>query len=166
MRARDAEGLVDQRYRHRHLAVGLLAQDTTVLPGDPDRVPALFGDPRVVHHPRRHRSVTLELRQGVVRSHPQQRLGVPRRIGHEVVHRLVPGPHVGRIDLRRHRLDALALARQEKTRQVVPQRLPPVRMAQHRAQTLDIRFEPLSLGLVSVCHAKTVAQEEALAQAL
>ena len=49
----------------------------------------------------------------------------------------------GRVDPRRHRFDALALARQQQARAVGPQRRAPVGVAQHVAQPLDVVPEPL-----------------------
>ena len=48
-----------------------------------------------------------------------------------------------RVDAGGHRLHALALAGQEETRRVGPQRGAPVGVAEHVAQPLDVVVEPL-----------------------
>jgi len=53
-------------------------------------------------------------------------------------------PDMGRVELGGHGLDALALSRQEKTRDISPQRLPTVGMTYCRAQSLQVLLEPLS----------------------
>ena len=74
-----------------------------------------------------------------VAAHRRQQGGiVPGRLGHEVVQRLVRRADPERLDPGRHRLDALALARQQQAGGVGPQRRPPVRVAEHRAQKLDL----------------------------
>ena len=73
----------------------------------------------------------------------QQGVAVPGGLGDEVVQGLVRRADPGRLDPGRHRLEALALARQQQAGGVGPQRLPPVRVAQHPAQPLDVAPEPL-----------------------
>jgi hypothetical protein len=48
-----------------------------------------------------------------------------------------------RLDPRRHRLKALALARQQQAGGVGPQRRAPIRMPEHVAQPFDVAPEPL-----------------------
>jgi hypothetical protein len=82
------------------------------------------------------------LLQGLVARDAQQSRLVPRRLRHEVVHRLMSSRDAAWIELRRHRLDALAFARKQESRRVRPQRLAAIRVSEHRV-------EPLQTGLES-----------------
>jgi hypothetical protein len=81
------------READRDLAVVLLAElPAVLLPGDADRVPALLGDAGVVDDPGLRRAAA----GGQARQRPIPHRGehgpvVPRRLGGEVVHRLVRG---------------------------------------------------------------------------
>ena len=123
IRGGDAHRFIGHRHRDRDLAIVLLAERTTVLPHHTDRVLALLRDACVVHDPSRHRAVPLHLLQDVVAGHPQDRFVVPGRIGHEVVHGLMPRAHMPRIHTSGHRLDALALAGQAQAHEIPSQRL-------------------------------------------
>jgi hypothetical protein len=70
--------------RHGDLTVADLAQRPGVLPRDADRLVAVLGKARVVenHHARAGRQCPPE--------HAPQRRGVPRRIGDEMLKRLIP----------------------------------------------------------------------------
>jgi hypothetical protein len=59
--------------------------------------------------------MTFHLRQQVIPRRAQDRLFVPGRARHKTVHGLMTSTHMPRIDLGRHRLAALALARQQQT---------------------------------------------------
>ena len=60
-----------------------------------------------------------------------------------MMQRLVPGLHPARLKPRRHRLDALALARQQQTRAIGPRRRRPARVPQDRCDLVQIRRKPL-----------------------
>ena len=72
-----------QRRRHRHLAGGHLAQRAAVLPRHADRVRTLFREARLVED-----QDALALRQDRPQPFPQP-LGVPRRVGDEVLKGLI-----------------------------------------------------------------------------
>jgi hypothetical protein len=135
--------LVRHREGHRHLAVLLLAQLATVLPGHADRELALLGQAGVVHDPGPDRAAPFKRRQRVAAHRCQESVIIPGRLGDKVVQRLVGRADPERLDPGRHRLDALALARQQKTGGVGPQRCPPVGVAEHRAQKIDVCPEAL-----------------------
>src|SRR5262249_50696719 len=71
---------------------------------------------------------------------------VPGGIRHEVMHRLMPGAHVARIDPRRHGFDALPLSRQTQARDIVPERTMAVLVAEGAAEPLNMRVKPLAAG--------------------
>jgi hypothetical protein len=66
--------------------------------------------------------------------HAQDRRGLPRGVGDEMVHRLMPRSDVAGIDSGGHGLDALALPRQAQAGDVGAQRLMTVSVAQGRGQ--------------------------------
>ena len=65
----------------------------------------------------------------------------PRRLGHEVMQGLMRGP-----DPRRHRLDALALERQQQSSRVAAERHLAVGMTERRRELGDIGFEFVEFG--------------------
>ena len=73
------------------------------------------------------------------------------------MHRLVPGPHVPRIDARGHRFDALSVPRQAQPGEVGPQRLAAIRMPQGQRQPLQEVMKPAFAGVVRVSHAAMLA---------
>jgi hypothetical protein len=75
---------------------------------------ALLGKAAVVDDPVAHRPMPLDRRQHLRPHRRQQRRIVPLRLRHHVVQRLVLGLHMRRIEPCCHRLDALALARQQQ----------------------------------------------------
>ena len=77
---------------------------------------------------------------------------VPGGIGDEVMHRLVAGAHVARIDARRHRFDALPFPRQTQSGHIVPERTMPIPVTEGAGETLNIRVEPLGAGAREVGH--------------
>ena len=73
-----------------------------------------------------------EGRQHLLADRGEHRFIAPRRGGDEVVQRLVQAGHLGRIETRRHRLDALALAGQQQARAIADEPRLAVGMAEHR----------------------------------
>jgi hypothetical protein len=67
---------------------------------------------RVVHDPRHYRTVLLHGGEHLLPHLLQHRLVVPRRVGHQVMQRLVHAPNIVRSQPRCHRLDTLALSGQ------------------------------------------------------
>ena len=106
----------------------------------------LFGKAGVVHDPVAHRSVPLDGGQHLLAHRPEQGRVVPFRLGHEVVQGLVRRLHPGRRDPGGHRLDALALARQQQPGAVGLRCCDPACMAQHRHDRVQIGGEPLLAG--------------------
>jgi hypothetical protein len=107
---------------------------------------ALLREAGVIHDPVPHRAVPLDGRQHKV-AHRSQKGGiVPFGLGHHVMQGLVGRLHPARLDPSGHRLDALALARQQQPGAVGPRRRRPAGMAQHRHDRLQIGAQPLLTG--------------------
>jgi hypothetical protein len=75
---------------------------------------ALLGKTRIIHDPRHHRSVFLHGRQYLPPHLGQHLFVVPWRVRHQVVQRLVRGTNIVWGQARGHRLDTLALSRQQQ----------------------------------------------------
>ena len=88
----ETDGLIGQRHAHRHLAVLLLPPTSHSTAGPRLPSAALLREGRVVHDPRCHRPMPGHRVQHPVPSHAQHGPLVPRDVGDEVVHRLVPRP--------------------------------------------------------------------------
>ena len=99
------------RQAYRNLAVVLLAQLTTILPGHADRVAALLRKAGVVDDPGLDRLVTRDGRQYLFAHTAQHRLIGPQRLGHKVQQLLVLRGGPLRRGHRRQRFDALATLR-------------------------------------------------------
>ncbi len=99
------------RQAHSDLAVVLLAKLTTILPGDPDGMPALLRYARVINNPGSDLAAALHHRQGLISHPPEQSLVRPWSLANEVQQKLVLGRHPPRLGHRRHRLHALAFQR-------------------------------------------------------
>src|SRR4051812_9113877 len=140
--------LVGQGQTDRYLTIFFLAQRRTVLSGDANRVPAGLGDAGVVEDPGLDRTGLLERRQSAPADDVEHRLIVPRRLGDEVVQRLVGCLDMQRIEPGGHRLDAFAPTRQQQTGAVAAQRADPVSVADHLRHFSDIGLEPdLTAGI-------------------
>ena len=135
---RQARMVIRHRQAHRDLAVVLLAELAAILPCHADRMLALLGKAGVVDDPGADRSLPLERRQHLAPHHRQHRRVRPIRLRHEVMQRLMRRLHATGRNPRRHRLDALALARQQQPRAIGLQRRLPVSVAERRRQGLDI----------------------------
>ena len=67
---------------------------------------------------------------------------VPRRLGDEVMQGLVGCLDMPRIEAGGHRLDALALARQQQAGAIAAQRIDPVGVADRLGQSVYVSLEP------------------------
>ncbi len=119
---RQARRLVRHRQADGDLAIVLLAQLTAILASNPNRVLALLRKAGVVDDPRLDRPMALDHRQQLPLNRGQQSPIGPVGLGHEVVQGLMRGAHLGRIDTRRNRLDALTFQRQQEPRRVLTKR--------------------------------------------
>jgi hypothetical protein len=140
------------RHAHRHLTVLLLAEHPAVLARDADGVAPFLRDSGVVDDPRRHRAMALQGREHRLPGHAQHGPVVPAGVRNEVMHRLMAGPDMARIDPRGHRLDALPLPRQTQPGNVVPQRTMPILVTQGGGETLNVCTEPLGAGARVIGH--------------
>src|SRR5271166_148108 len=102
--ARNAHRAVHQRDGYRHLAIRSFSQHPAVLPRHPNRVAALLRYASVIEHPGRHWPMALHLLERILSGHFQHSAFVPRSLGHEVMHRLMPHTDIAWINLCRHRL--------------------------------------------------------------
>ena len=118
-----------RRQAHRHLAVVLLTQLATILPRHTDRVAALLRKAGVIDDPGGDRALSPQGGQHLLADRGQHRRVAPRRRCNKVVQRLVQAGHVGWVEARRHRLNALALAGQQQAGAVVENPLFAVGMA-------------------------------------
>jgi hypothetical protein len=103
-----------QRHGHRHLAIRRLAERAAVLPGDPDRGRALFGETRAVEN---QHAAALGDRPRAAAS--TAHVGVPRRMRDEVLKRLI---RAGIAQARPHRLHRLAATVVEQAGDIATQR--------------------------------------------
>ena len=143
MRHRQARVIVDQRQRHGHLAVVLLAELPAVLPRDADRMAALLRKACVVDDPCADGTMPLDARQHHLAHLGEHLLVRPLSLADEMQQRLMLRRRSLRRRHRRHRLHALPLRRQQQTDAVVVQRSHPVGMADHAGKTVDVRFQSL-----------------------
>jgi hypothetical protein len=130
--------LVGDREADGDLAVLLLAELAAVLPRHADGVLALLGEASVVDDPGLDRPVLLDGGQHASAHHGEHGRVGPIGLGDQVVQRLMGGLDPPRLDARGHRLNALALARQQQACAVAPSRGDAVGMAEGRAKRLDI----------------------------
>ncbi len=95
-----------------------------------------------------------EGRQHLLADGGEHGIVAPRRGGDKVVQRLMQAGHLGWIETRRPRLDALALAGQKQTRAIADEPLLAVGMAEHRRQAGEIFLPGQSGegGLSCICH--------------
>ena len=100
--------------RHGNLAIILFAQLAAVLARHADRVGSFLGKAGVVEDPGGDRAVPGQCGQHLLAHGGEHGRIVPRRLGDEVMQGLVQAGNMGRVEARRHRLDALALAGQQK----------------------------------------------------
>src|SRR3954469_4289635 len=115
--------------------------------GHADRVLALLGKAGVVDDPGGDRPVPAKGGQHLLANRGEHGRVTPRGGGDEVLQRLVQAGHAGRVETRRHRLDALALARQQEARAIADHALPAVGVAQHLGQPRQVRLQASLAGL-------------------
>jgi hypothetical protein len=108
-------------------------------------VPAFLGNPDVVDDPGHDRPPLLDNRQNAPPHFGQHGFVVPGSLRHQMVQRLPGRLHAVGMEPGRHRLDALALARQQKAFAVVLQWLVPVRMPGGVGQAFQISRQALLL---------------------
>jgi hypothetical protein len=144
---RHTHGLIGQRDGHRDLTIRLLAQGAAILMGDAHRVLALLGEGRVIHEPRRHRTMALHLPQDKITGDAKHLRILPGSVGDQVMHRLVPSPYVPRIDARRHGFNTLPIAGQTQPSKVGAQRLVSIRVPEGARQLAKVLAEPPFPGI-------------------
>jgi hypothetical protein len=134
--------MIGNRQRHRHLAIGLLAELTAILVVHADRMLALLGERGVVDDPRLNRSALLDRRQHHLAHLGQHVLVRPGRVGDKMQQRLVLCRRPRWSRPRRHRLNALAFPRQHQARAIVAQRSRPLHVTDHASKTGYILGKP------------------------
>jgi hypothetical protein len=110
--------IIGGRQAHNDLAVVLLAKLSTVLPRHTDRMLAFLGYAGVVDDQRPDRAVPLDDGQHAGAHRREYRIIRPVGLRYEVMQRLMRSLHASRLHARSYRLDALAIARQQKPRTV------------------------------------------------
>jgi hypothetical protein len=123
---------VDQDTRDRHLTVADLAQRAAVLALDTDRVPAWLRQSRVVD--RQHAAADRDLRTQL----RPYAAGLPRRIGHEVLERLIAA-RITQVPV--HGLHRLSLAVVEQAFDVLTGRRPLRAAAEAAAERIQERAQ-------------------------
>src|SRR6185312_888250 len=122
--------------RHRHLAIGLLAELTAILVLHPDRMLALLGERGVVDDPRLDRPALFHGRQHHLAHLGQHVFVRPGRVADKMQQRLVLRRRPRRSRPRCHRLDALALAGKHQTGAIIAQRPRSIRVTNHPRKLL------------------------------
>ena len=103
---------------------------------------ARLGEAGVVDDPGLDRTVLLHGGQHARADHGEHRGIRPVGLGDQVVHRLMRCLHPAGLDPGSHRLDALAVTRQQQAGAVAPNRGDAVGMAERRTKRLDIGRKP------------------------
>ena len=135
--------MIGHRQRHRHLAIGLLAELPAILMVHADRMGALLGIRRIVDNPDLDRSVTLDRRYHQLAHLGQHAFVRPLSFADEMQELLMLHRNAGRRRHRRHRLDALAAFRRQQSGAIIPQRQSPIRVPDHARQRLHISHKPI-----------------------
>ena len=99
---------------------------------------ALLGKPGVVDNPGAHASALFDRRKNEAPHSPQQRFGRPIGVGDEMMQRLMRPLNALRLDARRRRLDALALAGKNEPGAVRAKRRRPICVSKDAGDLLDI----------------------------
>jgi hypothetical protein len=102
---------------------------------------ALLGKARVVDDPRFNRMIALDNRQDLLANAGHKCRIRPAALSDKMQQGLVLGRYPVRPHDRRQRLHRLALQRQKQPRAIVPQRLRPIRMADHPDKAINIRLK-------------------------
>jgi hypothetical protein len=141
---RQAGMMVGDRQRHRHLAIGLLAELTAILTLYSDRMLALLGERRIVDDPGFDRAALRHRRHhqfAHFRQHPFIR---PRRIGDDVLELLMLLRYVlirFRLGRCRHRLHAAPAHRHQQPGAITHHRPHAVRMPAHLRHFAKVRCQ-------------------------
>jgi hypothetical protein len=107
---------------------------------------AFFRQAGIVDDPGRNRAGLGHRSQRIVARTAQQGLIAPGSIGHHMVQRLMHAPNIFRGQPRCHRLDRLALSRQQQPSAVQLERNNAIRMPGSLRQTVKIARQPLLPG--------------------
>lgn len=148
---------VGQRQTHRHLAVVGLAQAPAVLAGYTHGMGALLRMCRVVKDPPSTRLLAQQLGDHLPGHRSEHRSVIPRRIGHQVMHRLMRRAHILRMYPRGHRLDALPLPRQHQPLEVPLRRSLTIGVTERLHQRLTV---PLKSAFKATAHRIPPAVDE------
>ena len=146
-----AAALTCQMQAHGDLAVVLATERSRVLALHAHRMSPLLGEPRVVDHPGLQFG---QLHFGLERQAFPHLLVGPRADRHALLKALAHRLNLGLVinEPPRHRLDALAVAIEQKSREVVPHRLPALgspHTVRHRVEVgRQLTVESLQLALV------------------
>ena len=134
--------VIGNRQRHRDLTIVLLAELAAILPCHANRVLSLLRKTGVVNDPCFNRTLMLNRRQHHLARLGQNLFVRPRRVAHEMQQRLMLSRCPSRRRHRRHRLDALALARHHQAEAIISQRAGTVRVTNHAHKPLDVSRKP------------------------
>src|SRR5262250_150663 len=134
------------RQTHSDATVLLLTHLPTVLSRNSYRVRSFLHESRVIHHPGHHWSLLLHGRKYVAAHLFQQVFVTPGGIRHDVVQRLMGLPQVVRTEAGRHRLDTLALSRQQQAGAIRLQRNSSIQVPRGLRQAIEIGREAFLLG--------------------
>ena len=107
-----------------------------------DRVGSFLGKAGVVEDPGGDRAVPGQRGQHLLANGGEHGRIIPRGLGDEVMQGLVGCLDMPRIEARRHRLDALALAGQQQAGAIAAQRINPVGVADHLGKSAYVSLEP------------------------
>jgi len=144
--------VIDQRKHHRDLAIVLLAEPVTILARHADRMPPLFWKARIIDDPRLDRSVPFHIRHHHFAHLAQDLLVAPASLADEMQQRLMLARNPLRRRDRRHRLDALALTREQQAYAIGLKRGHAIRVADNACQFLD---EGREASFAPVCQSAT-----------
>ncbi len=131
---RQARRVTGDRQRHRDLTIVGLAEPPAILPRHAHRVHALLGEACVVDDPSLDLALRFDRRQDKFAHLAQQGLVRPSRLPNQMEQRLMFRRDTSGRHNRRHRLDALALARHQQPRAIILERSRPIFAAQNRRQ--------------------------------
>jgi len=134
--------MISDRQGHGGLTIVLLAELAAILPRNPDRMPPLLGEARVIDDPSFNRPVPLYRRQHHLTDLGQNLVVRPVALAYKMQQRLMLRRRPFRRRNRRHWLDALARARHHQPHAIIAKRFGSIGVANHRRQTLDIRRKP------------------------
>ncbi len=159
---RQAGLIIGHREADRDLAIVLLAKLAAVLPRHANRMLTFLRKRRAIDDPISNRPVLLDRRHHLLAHRMQHCRVIPLSLGHHVMQRLMCGLDLSRFHPGRHRLDALALTRQQQPRAIRPCRRYPAGMAQHLGDPTQIRGKPIltrrGLSCGRSCHTSHIGK--------